>query len=558
MANPWAGPGPLSADAPPPQENSGLRLADILPFIAAAGAGVATGFSPRYVGQGVQAGLGTFMALNEQRQKQKRLADELAGEKQNKEQFNRNFGQLVDYYSPRGVPSIRPEDMPADATPQERADPAGTWLKSQGYPEHAMIDSANGPFLKMLAQINPTAAMARFDQTISKEQMPGTVAEAQAGLGKLAPGQSYTTKLGKGGVFTAKGDAEVQDAEKTLIEQASRGITTGPVVDAAKSVLASKNIKTPFSVMNDLISKGVTSGPQFENAKSSFALEHPGLQPPSTQLAWDKNANPVAFDPKSRTVAPITMIGGAGAPAPNAATMGDPGAMETVAQSLAKGDLTRMRDVTSYRGDQRSRLYARVLELNPNFSQAQMDRKIKMEDSVTNGKDGQQIQSFGTFLEHAGEASDVINGIYQSASPAVNKPLNYWRKNLSGSPEYQQLITALEPVRKEFEGFLLGGRALYGDDRQKAETILSDNSSPAQIMSALKQMGKTAKDRFNEINHRYQRVMAKDIADPFSPEAIDGAAKIGLTLGGGRTAAAPAGGPGIAPANRPPLSSYEK
>jgi hypothetical protein len=192
------------------------------------------------------------------------------------------------------------------------------------------------------------------------------------------------------------------------------------------------------------------------------------------------------------------------------------------------------------RGDQRLLIFNRAKQLNPQFSTAEVDRKIKMEDSFTNGKDGQNLQSFGTFLEHAGEASDVVNNYRNTGSPLINKPLNWIRSHVAGDPGFQQFTASLEPVRKEFEGFLLGGHALYGDDRKAAETILSDNSSPAQIQAALKQMGHTVKARYNETNFRYKRLMGHDLEGAISPEAAAGAQKIGVNLAG---VSAPSGPP---------------
>jgi len=221
-------------------------------------------------------------------------------------------------------------------------------------------------------------------------------------------------------------------------------------------------------------------------------------------------------------------------------------AIETTAQSIAAGDLSSIKDISSFRGSERTRIYARAKEINPNFSVAETKRKIDMEQSFTVGKDGQNLQSFGTFLEHAGELSKALDGVAQSSSPALNKPINWIRKNAEGNPEYQRLLVAIEPVGKEFESFLLNQRALYVDDRKRIDVLMNGNSSPAQIMTALNQMGKTAKDRYTEMNQRYKRVMKQDIENPFGEEAIAGAAKVGLDLGttsGPAAGAKDAGGP---------------
>ena len=211
-------------------------------------------------------------------------------------------------------------------------------------------------------------------------------------------------------------------------------------------------------------------------------------------------------------------------------------AIEAAAQSLAKmdpKDLTRLKDVASLRGDQRLLIYNRAKQINPDFSTATVDRKIKMLDDFQNGKEAQQLQSFGTFLEHAGEASRVTNEFRTTSLPLVNTPINKIRDKF-GDASYSRFIASLEPVRKEFEGFLLGGRALYGDDRKAAETILSDNASPAQIQAALKQMGHTVKARYNEIDNRFKNGMGANIQDvigPLSDDAQEGARQIGIEMG---------------------------
>lgn len=221
-------------------------------------------------------------------------------------------------------------------------------------------------------------------------------------------------------------------------------------------------------------------------------------------------------------------------------------AIEAAAKTLASGDLTRLKDIASMRGDQRLLIFNRAKELNPKFTPSVVDRMIKMYDEYTTGKIGDQLQSFGTFLEHAGAAKDAADNIYNSSVPLFNKPLNWWKEHASGDPNYQAFVTALEPVRKEFEGFLLGGRALYGDDRKNAEIILNENSSPAQINAALKQMGHTVKARYNELDHRFQNTMHHSIEQtvgPLSDAAKEGADKIGVKIGAEATkpVEAPAG-----------------
>jgi hypothetical protein len=255
-------------------------------------------------------------------------------------------------------------------------------------------------------------------------------------------------------------------------------------------------------------------------------------------LKGDKDAQAILDAMQKRKLG----IAAAGKAIPTAEEAGKEKSIETTARALASGDMTRIQDVTSMRSEDRLRVFSRVKELNPKYDTSTVNRQINMESLYTTGKMGESLQSFGTFLEHAGEVSNVVQAVRLSGSPAVNKPINWWRKNMSGDPNYRALMVSLEPVRKEYESFLLGGHAMYGDDRKAVETLLNDDSSPAQIQAALKQMGKTAKDRYTEANYRYKRVRNKDIDNPFSDEAIAGARKIGIDLGVGGESGGQQGG----------------
>ena len=209
-------------------------------------------------------------------------------------------------------------------------------------------------------------------------------------------------------------------------------------------------------------------------------------------------------------------------------------ALEETAQSLASGDLTAIRQISSLRTGERTKLYARIKELNPQFNTAEVDRKIKMLDSFEVGKDRIAIQSFDTFLQHAGEVTETLKGIQLTDQKLLNKSINWWRKNMKGTPELARLETSLEPVGKEFESFLLNQRALYDDDRKQIKELLDQNTPLVAVMATLNQMGKTAKDRYAAMNQQYKRVMKQDIEDPFSEEAKAAAAKIGIALPTGK------------------------
>jgi hypothetical protein len=201
---------------------------------------------------------------------------------------------------------------------------------------------------------------------------------------------------------------------------------------------------------------------------------------------------------------------------------------DVVAQSLASGDPTSLKDVASMRGDQRVRIFAKAKKLNPDFNTTTAKVKADTLEAFTNGKQADQIQSFNTFLGHAADASDVVNDYRTTGSPLINKPLNWIRKNAVGDPRYSQFVTSLAPVRDEFMTFLQNNHALTESDKKAADTIMSDTSSPAQIQAALKQMGNTSFIRLGALNTRYKRVMGEDFPDLLSVDSVQDAGKLGL------------------------------
>lgn len=242
-------------------------------------------------------------------------------------------------------------------------------------------------------------------------------------------------------------------------------------------------------------------------------------------------------------------------------------AIRRAGEALGHGELTNLREIASLRGDQRLMIYDIAKQINPAFNTSELDRKIKNEDYYYNGKGADNLRSFGTFLEHAGSAADAVAGLRLTGSPAINRPINWWRQHMTGDPAYTTMIGSLEPVRKEAENFLLSGHAQHSEDRAAAEKILSDDSTPATFEAALKVLGHTAVSRANEENFRYKKVSGHDLQDAFSPEARLGAQKIGLALNiGGSSnvppvqyaapppaAAAPAPAQQAAPAARAPV-----
>lgn len=215
---------------------------------------------------------------------------------------------------------------------------------------------------------------------------------------------------------------------------------------------------------------------------------------------------------------------------------------DETADSLAKGDLTRLRDIASLRGDQRMRIFAKAKRINPQFNTADIDRKIKMEDYYANGKGADSLRSFDIFLQHASNAADAFNEVQNTRAAIVNRPMNWIRANMGDAPEYRRLVTALEPAAKEYMTFLLNNHALHESDRTALQAIIDGNMSPKAAVTTLREMAHVAEARIGAEGQRYRRTMGRDLADDvLSEEAKQAASKLGVNLRGGGPA--PLGAP---------------
>jgi hypothetical protein len=215
-----------------------------------------------------------------------------------------------------------------------------------------------------------------------------------------------------------------------------------------------------------------------------------------------------------------------------------------LAQSLASGELIDITKIASLRNNERTAIWAEAKRINPEFDISSLKRQIEMEDYWANKQGANQLQSFGTFLEHAGQAVDAMEHLKQTDAAILNKSYN-WLRSRASSPEYRRALAAIEPVKKEFESFLLNNRALYAEDRESADKILNHDLPLSDFMAAIGMMGHTVQARYNEGNQRYRNVRKKNLQEsyPLTPEAINGARKIGVNLGGEQRPAAPGGSP---------------
>lgn len=130
-----------------------------------------------------------------------------------------------------------------------------------------------------------------------------------------------------------------------------------------------------------------------------------------------------------------------------------------------------------------------------------------------------QTRSFGTFIGHAGDLSDAINDLRNTRSPWLNTAWNDLRKGAAGSPAIARFLAKVDPVRKEFESFLINNRALTVEDRQRGLEILNENSNPAAMQDAIRSFMHTALIRLDELNNTWYGQTGNDYPNLLSPKA---------------------------------------
>lgn len=161
---------------------------------------------------------------------------------------------------------------------------------------------------------------------------------------------------------------------------------------------------------------------------------------------------------------------------------------------------------------------------DPNISTTEMNNKAKMLTSINDlsqpNSIGSQKQAYNTFFEHIGQNAENLQQLSLTAFPEVNMHLNELRRKYSGSPQLAALEVSMEAVKKEYEQFLLKGRALYQMDRETADALLHSNMSINQALSAMRAMGNVASERMNELNYGVKQLFGADLPGAISPESL--------------------------------------
>jgi len=169
-----------------------------------------------------------------------------------------------------------------------------------------------------------------------------------------------------------------------------------------------------------------------------------------------------------------------------------------------------------------------VQVFDPTWRENKYETVKKLDDDFTSGKTGTSIQGFGQLMQHMAEAVQDSNNFQRTNSPVLDIPLNKLRSQVGGNSEIKALDADIIAARNEWMNVIKNGHAADKNETDAAAVLLSDSSSPRQILTAINAMGKQSVARLGEINNRYKTVTGANYPNLISPEAKAAAESLGL------------------------------
>jgi hypothetical protein len=203
-------------------------------------------------------------------------------------------------------------------------------------------------------------------------------------------------------------------------------------------------------------------------------------------------------------------------------------------------NIASIRTIASMKGDERLRLFNMATDYaksqGKTFDQSSADRKAKMLDQYENGKQADNIQSYQTFVKHAGDLYSTVQSLDRpEGTPKwIDKPLTWLEQNAASDPAIGAYLAKFEPVRDEILTFLKNNHAALQMDAESMNKVLDPSQSPAYIKSVVKSLAETGQYRLDSINSRFKHEFKKDYDGLYDDESRDALKKIGIApLGSG-------------------------
>lgn len=170
-------------------------------------------------------------------------------------------------------------------------------------------------------------------------------------------------------------------------------------------------------------------------------------------------------------------------------------------------------------------------KLNPDFNVAEYKLRADAKGAFRKGPDARSVQYINTAMDHLGTLKTVAAALGSGDVRAVNAARNAWF-NQFGSALPSNLSAAKQIVGNEVVKGIVGGQNAQAD-REEAQKIFAEASSPEQIIGAADTVTELLAGQLRGFERRYK---ASTKANDFNEFLSEGARKL---LGGNQPATRP-------------------
>jgi hypothetical protein len=171
----------------------------------------------------------------------------------------------------------------------------------------------------------------------------------------------------------------------------------------------------------------------------------------------------------------------------------------------------------------RDKIMAKVRQINPSYNEGDFANRQVAERNWTNpnGAGAKQIQAFNTVYQHLETIEKLGDALDNNDIQAKNKIINYFRTQL-GHPEVTNFDAAKQAVASEIVKAITGTAGALAD-RQEAERILADYSSPKQTKGVVSTLRELIGGRYVAAARQYAAGTGKTEQDfkRFLPEDVN-------------------------------------
>lgn len=162
---------------------------------------------------------------------------------------------------------------------------------------------------------------------------------------------------------------------------------------------------------------------------------------------------------------------------------------------------------------------AEVRRQNPAYDVTQFGMKNATRTAFAKGKQGDQVRSFNTSIDHLSTLNDLIDALGNGDVNTVNMIANAWHEQ-TGKPAPVGFEATRDIVADEVAKSIIGGQNAQSD-RDKIASRLRASNSPAQMREVMQDYQKLMGGQLRNLKRQYEAATGlHDFEYMLSPDAI--------------------------------------